>query len=651
MTIIFAGILTAFWSVVGATGLENPGIPYLLVEAALTYTAKITWFTTWVSGFFYFAIPISICSILAGLTLLYRVAKKKADSNEQYYLGFSLLLMVITIIFSFGLNLPLFKYLPLAESVVPGRILGLTSATGAILSSYLLFQIAKSSEKKKLYYQVSANILILSLMLGSFYTMNPYDMQYRPIQDKTSNMLSNNTELSSFEKGRYTYIAPVDSSETYFPLTQDYNISDGWNIEGTPHNRTIWNFIIANPSNCYSYIAKSLAFWNVRDLLLSKEYQDVVYELNNKYSFEFKMGKKSNYFYSSEEPSSYFLFDHRNALIFGAGAPGLAIEFPYLVSDQRNDITDFSIEELAKYKLIYICEPKIKTLEQKAAIEDMMETLISKGITVIIEPTAATGYSLFDVAVADVALENSPAISKQSESPIRSAVDNIAIDEGMNYGRSVFGLDKVYYKLEQNDGALQNNIIGTKKVRNGEVIFIGMHLSQYLKAVYIRNWGVPKDSSGYPKCSNQVKALFEDIFAAYGVNKNFWPDPFPVKRADWNYKGVDFEYSSQTEKEMTLSVTCSPRWKATLDGKLIPVGQKENLITLDLPAGEHKVKLAYGLTKYGIAGYIISLLGLLILILFLKFYDIINQYFRQISTKIGKFLQLRSADQQKKIDG
>lgn len=649
ISIFFSGILTAFWSLVGATGFENPGIPYLLVEAALNYTANFKWYTTWSGSFFYFAIPISIGSLLAGMTLVYRVSKKKADWNEKYYVCFILTMFVLTVIFSFGLNLPLFEYLPLAESFVPGRILGLTSVAGAVLSSYLLREIAGAAAKKRISYRVLAVFLIIFLAGGSLYSMNPFKTQYYPIKNDSFNNMFSGIDFKgeNFEKGRYTYIGVVDCSETYFPLSNDLNISDGWNIEGTPHNRAIWNFVIANPSGCFDYIAKNLAYWNVRYLLLNEEFMQVAQELADKYQFRFTAKRGGHSFYYSKVQSSYFLVDHRNALLFGAGAPGLAMEFPYLINEQRNSITDYSLKELKKYKLIYLCEPEVKTKQEKEAIEATVEELIDSGITVLIEPATAEGYALFDVTVADVALEDEPYIQKQPGSRINTGIEIIPIDESMKFGRAIFGLEDVYYKLSQNGGRLENDIIGAKKAGSGEVIFIGKHLSQYLKAVYSRNWGVPPDSTGYPECSDDVKALFEDIFSTYGVNKDFWPDPFPVKKADWNYKGVDFEYSSPTAKEMTVSVTYSPRWKATLDGKLIPVGQKENLITLDLPAGDHEVKLTYGLTKYGIAGYIISLLGLLIFILFLIFYDIIMYHFRQVCTKTSRFLQIGSDDQLK----
>lgn len=485
-----------------------------------------------------------------------------------------------------------------------------------------------------------------SASAAAIYLMNPYLLIFQPISDNGFNMtlMNQEAEIDSFDKGRYGFIGAVDCSETYFPITYDFNITDGWNIEGTPHNREIWNYVIANSSNNPDYIAKNLAYSNTRYLLLGPKYDKVKNELNKKYRFVLVCERGANKYYGSKNASSYFLSDKRNALVLGPGAPGVAIEFPYLVWEFRNDIADYSLKELLKYEVIYICEPAVDTIKEKENLEKAITKLVDAGITVIIEPVTTTGYPLFDITTADVSPEKNPVIQRNSSAKIDSSINSIEIEKKLASYKILFGLDHSYYKLIQNNGRLENDVIGTKEVGNGQVVFIGMHLSQYLKAVYTRNRGLPEDES-FPSYCADVEILFEDIFSTYGVNKDFWPDPFPVKKADWNYKGVDFEYSSPTSKEMTVSVTYAPRWKATLDGKPIPVGQKENLITLDLPAGEHEVKLVYGLTKYGIAGYIISVLGLLFFILFLRFYDIIMYRFKQICTKTGKYLQIGYDDE------
>ena len=644
LTIVFAGVLSAFWSLIGVTGLENPTIPYLLGEAVKVFSATKDWFLV-PTNFFYFAISTSIGSIMASLMFVYNISIKKTLRNESYYVLFCILLTGISIIFSFGLQIPLFKYLPMSESFVAGRILCLTSVSAAILCAYLIYSIKSLAYNKKIYMKLFASVICLTIMVTIVFYMNPIKAEYYIKSDDTFIELFSRINLDgmSFEKGRYSFIGAFDCSQTYFPLTYGLNMAEGYNIEGTPQNRALWGQIVANSSDNYDYMAKNLAFWNVRYLLLDSRYDEVQEGLNKGYTF-LDMEKKDGFnFYSCLMPSSYFLIDKRNALIFGTGAPGVAIEFPYLIYEQRNDIFDYSLEDLEKYKLIYLCEPAVDTLQEKERIENMIEELINRGITIIIEPATSKSYSLFEVTAADMILENSPVLKKQHNDLLKSTAENISVEKSMNYARALFGLDKVYYQLVQNGGSLKNDIIGTKKVGNGEAIFIGMHLSQNLKGVYARNWGAPENGV-FPNGSDEVKALLTDIFKTYGVKTDFWPDPFPVKNADWNYKGVDFEYSNPKAQEMTLSVTYTPRWKATLDGKSLEVGQKENLITLDLPAGNHKVKLVYGVTIYGIAGYVISLVGLLIFLLFIKFYDIIFINFRQICVKFSNFLQLVNND-------
>lgn len=91
---------------------------------------------------------------------------------------------------------------------------------------------------------------------------------------------------------------------------------------------------------------------------------------------------------------------------------------------------------------------------------------------------------------------------------------------------------------------------------------------------------------------------------------------------------------------MTISITYTPRWKATIDGKPSDVGQRENLITLQLPAGGHKVQLKYGLTKYAVIGYTTLITGLLLLFLFTRYYDINISNLRKLYIFFKKYFQV-----------
>ncbi|MDD4630541.1 MAG: 6-pyruvoyl-tetrahydropterin synthase-related protein, partial [Eubacteriales bacterium] len=496
LSIVLAGIMSGFWSLVGVIQLETPGIPTILGEAVMAYSATMEWFLN-PNNFFYFAVPTSAASIAAVLMFAYRTSLKRTGKDEEYHILFMIMLTIFTIAFSFGTRIPAFKYLPMGDSMVAGRILNLTAVSAAILCAYLIYQIHNLACGKKIFIKVFASLVCITLIAATIINMNPFERQYPLRSEANFKDMISSVDFSgdNFKKGRYSYIGPFDSSQNYLPIQYDFNIAEGFNIEGTPHNQAIWNTIIANSSGNEGYIAKNMAYWNVRYILIFGSYSQVSDELNVGYNFQAKYNIGGTKFYASDYPSSYFLTDNRNALLFGAGSPGLAMEFPYLIHDQRNDIFDYTIEELDKYKLIYLCEPSVDSLMEKEKSEAMIKELVSKGVKVLIEPANTKGYELFDVAVSEVELENTPIIRKQINSKIDSTVDNIEVDESMKYGRAMFGLDRVYYKLVQNAGSLENDIIGVKNVGNGEVVFIGKHLSQYLKAVYTRNWGMPKNES------------------------------------------------------------------------------------------------------------------------------------------------------------
>ena len=82
----------------------------------MSVTANWTWFVPWADNITnaYFSCSLLILSILS----FYFILKDK--DKDKHVLWFLYVLTVFTFIFSFGVNLPLFKYLPLAKSLVPG---------------------------------------------------------------------------------------------------------------------------------------------------------------------------------------------------------------------------------------------------------------------------------------------------------------------------------------------------------------------------------------------------------------------------------------------------------------------------------------------------------------------------------------------------
>lgn len=644
LSMAIGALIAGYWWLVGATSFETPGVPYLLEEAGLLYTATWDWFLPGEGNKagLIFGISVSIACIIALLVYLISKHAKLNSENNRYFVLYNILLTFFTFVFSFGTRIPFFTLVPLYQSLVPGRILSLSSVSAAIACAYLVYSIMRFSKEKKILYKIMTSMICIIIMSTILFQLNPYNDKHDAVDINGiyDNVMAMNSGTGEpFDKGRYEWIAPVHSAETYFPVKYGFNTADGWNIEGTSHNRSIWSYNIALLSNCEDYVIKDMLFWNVRSILtlsdrtrLRKALEDSIY------SFKYERGENEwngGVLYTSDVPSSYFLTDKRNSITIGKGSPPVSLEFPFMVKDYSDDISTYSIEELKRYKLLYLVEPPIQTLTQAQQTESIIKELVKCGSTVIVEPSKTQTIPLFNVSAFDINFEGNPQLRKL-ETPFHSSIDKIDFYE-KGITRALAGLDDVYYKLYENDGRLQNDIIGAKNIEEGKVYFIGMHLSQYLKSSTILINGYNREET-YPY-AEKIKTILNDLFSLTTYNKNFTPESFPVTSSKWDYKGGEFEYSVQSPQEITISESYTPRWKITVDGNPIPVKQRESLIVLDLPAGDHKVALKYGITKYGFVGYMITVFGLLLLILYLCFYHKLTDFYKSIGNKLASFFE------------
>ncbi|TAH65421.1 MAG: hypothetical protein EWM47_11215 [Anaerolineaceae bacterium] len=387
-----------------------------------------------------------------------------------------------------------------------------------------------------------------------------------------------------------------------------------------------------------------MAFWNIRYLLVPDEYQDLGERLKNEMGFRVSEDKREgNVLYISDEPSAYYLTDSRNALVISTGTQGFSAQFPNFVQGKSSDILDYTEEELLEYKLIYIIEPEINTLTRKNNIETMVTKLVNNGVTVMIEPLANKVFDLFGVHVNDEELKETIKIKTNIENPYDITDTIIKNNSNLNKVRSIYYLDEIYANYEVSGSDISIGLIGAKNVGEGKLIFVGAHLSQYLDMVYTRNNGLHAYSDLIKENSDRVEALYSDMFSYYGVNENYMPTVFDsVTEHKWDYNGGSFTYESEEAQEVTISVTYTPRWSASLDGQEIAVGQRENLITLELPAGRHTVELHYGMTSYGKIGYIISAFGIILFLIVLLFWDKVIRLSDRIAIAIGNYLQINN---------
>lgn len=619
LSIGMGGMITAVWAIQGATRLENPTIPYLLEEATLIYTATLDWYNgiNKISGKLYLHLVFLIVGVISAV--LYSIAnirKKNGTTDRNDYVEYSLLLFFFTLVFSFGRHLPFFNLIPLYKSLVPGRILSLTAVCTGILCAYLVYRASKIGR-----YRITGSFLSLSICVLITIGVNPLETHsYTLDVNKTYEriMTKIGKDGSNFDKGRYTWLASVFSWETYFPVIYNFNTTDGWNIEGTPHNTAIWLHNIALVGNCEDYVIKNLLSWNVRSLLVDKSYERLIEKLTKEYHFYGIDGYDRFTVLKNDTPSSYYLRDQRDTTVVGIDGDGLAMTFPWIVRGTRQKLSNKDINEFEEYKTVYFNEPNMESLYDVKNFENLVRELVKKGKTVIIETNSNQNFTLFGVSPHDVVVDQNTVLQLNEKSRFKSDIKSFEFKQ-RDIAKAYIGLDKVYYTLDKKGGTLTNDIIGEKHIPEGSVYFVGMAMSQYLTSSQIKRSGYSPNNSDY-EYYKPIEKIMESVLVIGHPNKEFKPEPFPVIDHQWTYNGGMFEYTSDVDADVVISVTYTPRWEITLDEHKINARSKENLIQVHLPAGTHRVKLHYGMTKYGRIGTAVTFIGFITALLILVWY-------------------------------
>lgn len=343
-----------------------------------------------------------------------------------------------------------------------------------------------------------------------------------------------------------------------------------------------------------------------------------------------------------------FDMDTRNSLVISS-QKGFSKQFPFFVEGKSKNLWDYSEQELLLYKVIYIIEPSINTRSQKEMFENMVARLTDAGVQIIIEPVESKNFEVFDVHVEDEAIDASPILSTTEDfnSPSKSYI--IKYNSYLRSMRSLYGLDNVYATMLLNQGNIKNIILGTKKIDNHEVLFVGAHLSQYLKSIYVLNNGTQAANQIVNKNSENIESVFRTIFKQYNVNMDDYPQDFnSVSEQNWNLNGGSFSYQSGDAQTITIPIQYSQRLQAKLDGKRISLFESEDKIRMQLPAGEHEVVISYDRTQTDRIAEIVSIATFGLLLLLLLLWKWILQYLVQKTNSFLIYLQLYNPKKEEK---
>lgn len=628
MCIALGAGIAAFWWVPGVTQLETPGVPFLLQEAARNYSANLDWFNPLFrnSSGFYFSLSLLV---LSWCLIPFFKKDAKEEYDKQIFIIILLVVLTITIVFSFGDSIPLFRFIPMSDQLVTGRMLSFSSLLAAILSTIFIKELIgiHTYGVKKLIYLVTIIVVMLVVLID----VNPSASKIATTSFKESKSDINNIKIlhDPFATGRLAWIGLSGAEYTYFSMANRINITEGWNIEGTPHHWTLWQHNSALASDCVEYVIRNLFQWNTRSVFVSNKYNNLVSSLPQ-YGFQNKKQDEYKTFFVNPAPSSYFMQQRRDALVIGHSAPGLVMAFPWLIEGRSFYLEDYEDEELTNFNLIYITEPAIKDIHK---FESMITRLAKQKKTIIIGVERPEGWPILGVHTYPATISNKSQMVFADNCPF--GMQPIAIKSCPPGTPFLSNLDGVWAGVS-NTGRNPDEaaILGYKNVAGYKVYFVGMALDLQIKSTTKLIYG---QDTRAPNSIEYIKVL-EKLMNLAQPYKSIVPLTFSTTKNQWDHSAFSFSYNTTEDKPVLISITHTPRWQAKIDGKPLKIYNLENLMLVHLPAGEHSISFRYSITWVGWVGIVLSIVSLLALLFITFRINSIEVWFNNIGNTLNKGL-------------
>lgn len=657
-TALSAGIL-GFWWVTGVLPFENPGVPSLASDAAKDVTANLTWFfpkyEQYITSIFpdmsnkvYAYFPFSIIFF----TIISCIFIKKEKGRKKYILNFLYIHTIFAFIFSFGSYLPFYKYIPLANQLVPGRILTEASIGAVVLTVYFISELIKAVFKRtmnKIFFKIFKKTVALFMLVVTV-AVTWHSHIYYPenaIADYASvvslySQLDN--ETSNFEKGRLAWFGDNFSSiNAYFAYMSNYNIVSGWNIEGTS---TADYLRYQNTALAYEkgdYILKNIYDMNVQTCLVNASNFPWLIELLENNGFEY-IGGYTNTSIMKRKDQSYFMEQVRDSVVIGKASNVFLSDNPWFVKGYSNNPTEYDIDFFNNYNVVYFCEPEIDNLAQIHEFEEQIIKLTESGKTIFVE----FGRTIFPAPIFGVSpysfkLDGEYRI--ESNDKFNDKQFYVNLDGG--YIVQLFGVDDVLYKLKRNRGDFSFDFLGTKTIGNSKVYFVGGPQSQLKGFAFKYLTGITVDNESLLQRDDILNGITQSLFDPLNMYKNLNLPEFNAQNVKWGANSCDFDYQIDADKRIMVSVTYTPRWKVYIDGEKTKVERVDNMLTFNVPAGKHHVNMRYTMTKYGVIGIFITMFSLIISVVILRFYKKVLSLLNFIIKAVCRYLEIFKRDNEK----
>jgi hypothetical protein len=377
-----------------------------------------------------------------------------------------------------------------------------------------------------------------------------------------------------------TYPEPT-SLEVYF-AGKGADLVNGWALENTPHHVALRR-ILSAPDWGPDYLEALFARWDVRTVVIAGgEEADPARLAVSGMGYERAATVGRYEIWRTSTPSARVQqLPTRSMLLVGDGLSPFLTAFPFAEETPPAVFLAEQSGNLAEYPVLGLYRFAANATDVKN-YEDMLRNYLNAGGTVVVDLSGMEdlfGQTLdfFGVHAYRLAFDDGMTLRwSEAAEDLPTKLHLAGLVESGWSGASYEGLDEILAVADRAGSSYP--ILGYKTIGNGRVWFIGgnlLYYSQLTRQRAIREY---------------VSSI---ILQNAPVDEARVLPAVPLRAYSETSTGLDFDYDSAAPISALVSYTYHPRWRATIDGIEVGLGQRDNLIRITLPAGLHHVEIRY----------------------------------------------------------
>ncbi|MEW5920721.1 MAG: 6-pyruvoyl-tetrahydropterin synthase-related protein [Bacillota bacterium] len=383
----------------------------------------------------------------------------------------------------------------------------------------------------------------------------------------------------------------------------------GWAWQGATTSQNIMLLNMGLEYQYYPFLFRSCVLLGATDLLVKNdviEEPQIFAEMAGKAAYEHIVNIDEISLWHGAIDFPYLVVKNNDALVIGRHAGTIAIQFPNVEMGTSPYLDRYSLDDLIKYPKIILSGTEWWA---KTKAEQLIRNYISAGGEVFVELSGlpenvlAKQPEFLGVYGETVTLRGQLELFDNSgKSFLLKPFAPKDFELWKTYVPQGLDAEELYFDYY----GVKAPVLGYKLVEGHKVWFLGGNLSYHTF--------LTKDP--------QALQIIEEIF---GLEREYFCEELiPLDAYQATESGYVMKYSIDRDVNVVVPVAALDGIKVEIDGHAWPYTTFENLLRMDLPAGEHEITIVLERTPVYLWGSILSLLSPLMLVgglIFLKRLD------------------------------